>query len=319
MNSSSGVTFNLLAILGPTASGKTRLGVKLAQALRGEIISADSRQVYRGMNIGTGKDLAEYGDIPFHLIDIVEPGYAFNLFEFQRRFLEAFTAIRGRGRLPLLVGGTGMYLEAAVKGYRLVEAPDNPALRRELADLPMAALTERLKRAAARLHNTTDLLERERLLRAIEIAEYERDHAPEPLPELKPFIFGIRWQREILRQRITLRLHERLESGLIEEVERLHASGIPWEVLEFYGLEYRFVARHLKGELKLNDMFQKLNSAIVAFAKRQETWFRRMERSGIVIHWLDGAGEPFAEAVEKLANEYRHGRPADRPSNNQGE
>ncbi len=303
MNLSAPADYNLLVILGPTASGKTRLGVRLAQALGGEIISADSRQVYRGMDIGTGKDLAEYEDIPYHLIDIVPPGYEFNLFEFQRRFLEAFAAIRERGRLPVLVGGTGMYLEAAVKGYRLVEAPENPVLRQELADLPLAALTERLQRAASRLHNTTDLLERDRLVRAIEIAEYERDHEPEPLPELKPLIFGIRWEREALRRRITARLRERLANGMIEEVERLHAEGVPWETLEFYGLEYRFIALHLKGELNLNDMFQKLNSAIHAFAKRQETWFRRMEKSGIVIHWLDGAGEPFGEAMEILQAE----------------
>jgi tRNA dimethylallyltransferase len=295
--------FNLLVILGPTASGKTRLGVRLARALTGEIISADSRQVYRGMDIGTGKDLAEYGDIPCHLIDIVPPGYEFNLFEFQRRFLEACAAIRGRGRLPVLVGGTGMYLEAAVKGYRLVEAPENPVLRRELTDLPLATLAERLQRVAFRLHNTTDLLERDRLARAIEIAEYERDHEPEPLPEPKPLIFGIRWDREVLRRRITARLRERLSQGMIEEVERLHEEGVPWETLEFYGLEYRFIALHLKGELTRNDMFQKLNSAIHAFAKRQETWFRRMEKNGIVIHWLDGAGEPFGEAMEII---HRH-------------
>jgi tRNA dimethylallyltransferase len=291
---------NLLVVLGPTASGKTRLGVQLARTLGGEIISADSRQVYRGMDIGTGKDLAEYGEIPCHLIDIVEPGHEFNLFEYQRRFLEAFAAIRERGRLPVLVGGTGMYLEAVVKGYRLVEAPENPELRRELAVLPMEALAERLQRAASWLHNTTDLLERERLTRAIEIAELEREHAPEPLPEIRPLIFGIRWEREVLRRRITARLRERLEQGMIEEVARLHAAGIPWETLEFYGLEYRFIARYLKGELNRNDMFQKLNSAIHDFAKRQETWFRRMERGGVMIQWLDGAGEPLVEALAIL-------------------
>jgi tRNA dimethylallyltransferase len=272
----------------------------LAHALTGEIISADSRQVYRGMDIGTGKDLAEYGDITCHLIDIVPPGYEFNLFEFQIRFMEAFAAIRERGRLPLLVGGTGMYLEAAVKGYRLVEAPENPILRRELANLPLAALVERLQNTSSRLHNTTDLLDRDRLVRAIEIAEYERYHEPEPLPEMKPLIFGIRWEREALRRRITARLRERLDQGMVDEVEKLHAAGVPWEILEFYGLEYRFIARLLKGELNRNDMFQKLNSAIHDFAKRQETWFRRMEKSGIVIHWLDGAGEPFNEAMEIL-------------------
>jgi len=291
------MTFDLLVVLGPTASGKTRLGVQLAKALGGEVISADSRQVYRGMDIGTGKDLSEYGDIPRHLIDIVNPGDAFSLFEFQRLFFEAYAAVQERGNLPVLVGGTGMYLQAVLQGYRLVGTPPNIPLRRELADLSMAALADHLKGSASRLHNTTDLLERERLVRAIEIAEYEREHRPEPIPEMKPLILGIRWEREALRRRIDVRLRERLAQGMIEEVERLYRQGVPWETLEFYGLEYRFIARHLKGELNRNDMLQKLESAIHDFAKRQETWFRRMERSGIVIHWLDGAGEPFKEAM----------------------
>jgi tRNA dimethylallyltransferase len=291
------MTFDLLVVLGPTASGKTSLGVCLAKTLGGEVISADSRQVYRGMDIGTGKDLAEYGDIPHHLIDIVDPGYEFSVFEFQRLFFEVFAAVRERGRIPVLVGGTGMYLQAVLQGYRLVETPPNPALRRKLADLPLPVLAERLKNSTTRIHNTTDLLERDRLVRAIEIAEYERDHEPEPLPELKPLVLGIRWEREALRQRITARLRERIELGMIEEVERLHQEGVPWETLEFYGLEYRFIARHLRGELNRNDMLQKLGSAIHDFAKRQETWFRRMERNGIVIHWLDGAGNPLKEAL----------------------
>ncbi|HLO09576.1 MAG TPA: tRNA (adenosine(37)-N6)-dimethylallyltransferase MiaA [Desulfobacteria bacterium] len=290
--------FNLLVILGPTASGKTRLGVQLARRLSGEIISADSRQVYRGMDIGTGKDLEEYGEIPYHLIDIVEPGYEFNVFEFQRRFLEVFARIGESGRLPILVGGTGMYLEAVLKGYRLVEVPEDPSLRAALAPLPLDVLVDRLRRATDRLHNTTDLLDRDRLIRAIEIAAYEKCHAPEPLPDIRPLVLGVRWERAVLRQRITTRLRERLAGGLVEEVARLHASGIPWETLEFYGLEYRFVARCLKGELNRNDMFQKLNSAIHDFAKRQETWFRRMEKNGTVIHWLDGAGDPLAEALK---------------------
>jgi tRNA dimethylallyltransferase len=291
------VTFDLVVVLGPTASGKTTLGVGLARRLSGEIVSADSRQVYRGMDIGTGKDLAEYGEVPFHLIDIMEPGHEFNLFEFQRAFLEAYAGIRHRHHLPILVGGTGLYLEAALKGYRLVEAPRNPTLRAELADLPLDALADRLKHAVDRLHNTTDLLDRDRLLRAIEIAEYETSHAPEPLPEINPLVLGIRWGRALLRERITARLRERMELGMVEEVMRLHDSGISWETLEFYGLEYRYIARHLKGELNRNDMFQKLNSAIHDFAKRQETWFRRMEKNGIAIHWLDGAGDPLAEAL----------------------
>lgn len=292
------MTFDLLVILGPTASGKTRLAVELARVLSGEIISADSRQVYRGMDIGTGKDLAEYGEVPYHLIDIVEPGSEFNVFQFQRRFLEAFAGIMGRGRLPVLAGGTGMYLEAVLKGYRLVEVPENPALRAELAAQPMESLAERLKQTATPLHNTTDLLDRDRLVRAIEIALYEQGHEPEPLPEIRPLVLGLRWERAVLRERITARLKERLNQGMIEEVERLHTAGLPWETLEFYGLEYRFVARHLKGELTRNDMFQKLASAIHDFAKRQETWFRRMERNGMEIHWLDGAGEPLAEALQ---------------------
>ncbi len=300
MSFPSGTAFNLLVVLGPTASGKTRLGVRLARELNGEVISADSRQVYRGMDIGTGKDLAEYGDIPYHLIDIAAPGSEFNLFEFQRRFLEAFSSIKERGRLPVLAGGTGMYLEAALLGYRLVEAPENSRLRGELAGLSLRALGERLKQVSSLLHNTTDLLERDRLIRAIEIAEHGQGREPEPMPELKPLIFGIRWEREELKRRITARLRERFDHGLIEEVERLHEEGVSWECLDFYGLEYRFIARYLKGELNRNDMFQKLNSAIHGLAKRQETWFRRMERKGIVINWLDGAGEPFDEALNIL-------------------
>lgn len=293
---------NLLVILGPTASGKTRLGVLTARELGGEIISADSRQVYRGMDLGTGKDLAEYGEIPYHLIDIIDPGYEFSVFEFQRRFFEAFADICKRGRLPLLVGGTGLYLDAVLKGYRLVKVPDNPDLRRELAGLNQEVLAARLRRLRPDLHNTTDLTDRERLVRAIEIAEGEAaaDADLPPLPAFRPLIFGIRWERETLRRRITARLKERLEQGLIEEVATLHGEGVPWSTLEFYGLEYRFVAQHLQGKLNRNDMFQKLNSAIHNFAKRQETWFRRMERQGTEIRWMDGAGEPLKELMAVL-------------------
>lgn len=292
--------FDTIVLLGPTASGKTRLGVALARKLNGELISADSRQVYRGMDIGTGKDLAEYGDVPYHLIDIVDPGDDFNVFLFQQLCYAAMEEIRKRSRLPVIVGGTGLYLDAVLRKYRMVEVPENPTLRRELAELSPEELAARLMAVSPRLHNTTDLLERERLLRAIEIAEYEQTHEPQPLPEIRPIVFGVRWERSILRQRITKRLKERLASGMIEEVERLQRQGVPYETLEFYGLEYRFIARHLKGELNRNDLFQKLNSAIHDFAKRQDTWFRRMERQGITIHWLDGAGDPMAEAMEIL-------------------
>ena len=296
------MNFNLLVILGPTASGKTKVGVEVARALEGEIISADSRQVYRGMDIGTGKDLEEYGSIPYHLINIVDPGYEFNVFEFQRHFLGAFTGIQVRGRLPIVVGGTGMYLDAILQGYRLLEVPENPALRLELAALSLEKLAGRLKGANPKLHNTTDLLDRERLMRAIEIAEFGggRNNPPKPFPEIRPIVFGIRFERTILRQRITQRLRERLNRGMIEEVKELLKKGVSFDTLEFYGLEYRFVAKFLRGELNKNDMFQKLNSAIHQFAKRQETWFRRMERQEIPIHWVDGNADPAGTILKKV-------------------
>jgi len=296
------LNFNLLVILGPTATGKTRVGVEVARALNGEIISADSRQVYRGMDIGTGKDLEEYGSVPYHLIDIVDPGYEFNVFEFQRRFVEAFNGIQARGRVPVVVGGTGMYLDAVLRGYRLLEVPENSGLRWELAAFSLENLAARLKGSNPKLHNTTDLLDRERLMRAIEIAESgrEREQPPSLLPKIEPVVFGIRLEREILRQRITKRLRERLNRGMIEEVKELVKKGAPFETLEFYGLEYRFVAKFLKGELNRNDMSQKLNSAIFQFAKRQETWFRRMERQGVLIHWVDGNADPAASILKKL-------------------
>lgn len=292
---------NLLVILGATASGKTRLGVELARRLDGEIVSADSRQVYRGMDIGTGKDLHEYGETPYHLIDVVPPGHEFNLFRFQNLFLQAFHDISSRGRLPVLVGGSGMYLDCVLRGYRLTEVPEDPALRKELAPLGMEELEQRLKLANPKLHNSTDLTERPRLIRAIEIAEFGGES--EPWPEMAPLTLGIRWERALLRERITRRLKERLEAGMVEEVERLHAEGISWEQLDFYGLEYRYLARHLKGELSRNDMFQKLNSAIHDFAKKQENWFRRMQSHGVAIHWLEGSGDPLARALELVQGE----------------
>ena len=291
---------NLLVVLGPTASGKTRLGVQLSQRLHGEIISADSRQVYRGLDLGAGKDLAEYGEVPYHLVDIVDPGREFNVFEYQRRFFEVFEDISRRGVLPVLVGGTGLYLDAVLRGYRMVAAPENPQLRTDLAEIPMQVLAEKLAALTPRLHNTTDILDRPRLLRAIEIAVYERDHEPEPLPDLAPVIFGIRWERSVLRNRITERLRERLAAGLVAEVEGLLSSGVSHATLDFFGLEYRFVARHIRGELTFNDMFQKLNSAIHDFAKRQETWFRRMERNGTTIHWLTGGDDLLEQALSVL-------------------
>jgi tRNA dimethylallyltransferase len=291
---------NLIIVLGPTASGKTRLGVRISQQTGGEIISADSRQVFRCMDIGTGKDLSEYGETPYHLIDIRDPSEEFSLFNFQRECLKAMEDIQGRRKMPVLVGGTGLYIESILKAYRLVETAENSDLRAELADLSMEMLTERLLRVSTSTHNSTDMLDRERLVRAIEIAEYQKNHEPAPLPEITPLIFGIQWKRATLRRRITERLKERLAGGMIDEVQKLNAMGIPWERLDYFGLEYRFIARYLRGEMNRNDMFQKLNSSIHDFAKRQETWFRRMERNGTVINWLDGEGDPFGQAMTVL-------------------
>ncbi|NVN90007.1 MAG: tRNA (adenosine(37)-N6)-dimethylallyltransferase MiaA [Desulfuromonadales bacterium] len=291
-------TFNLLTILGPTASGKTRLAVGLAGEFGGEIISADSRQVFRGMDIGTGKDLHEYGAVPHHLIDILDSGAEFSVFDFQRLFFSSFSEITERGRLPVLCGGTGLYLDAILRGYRMVAVPEDPELRLDLENRSTDELVAMLRELKPHLHNTSDLLERSRTVRAIEIARYESEITTrqEPYPDIRPLTIGIRWERSALRARITERLRLRLESGMIDEVRHLHEEGVAWERLDYYGLEYRYVGAFLKGELNRNDLFQKLNSAIHDFAKRQENWFRKMERNGVVINWMDGAGDPLAEA-----------------------
>jgi len=286
---------NLLVVLGPTATGKTRLGVYLADALGGEVVSVDSRQVYRGLDLGSGKDLSEYvihgKPIPYHLIDITDLSAEYSVFDFQRDFYAVFEQLRNRGVLPVAVGGTGLYLEAALSAYRLVESPRNDRLRTELEDYTGDQLVARLA-SLKTLHNTTDLEDRERLIRAIEIAEYSQSHAPEPAPDIRPVVLGVYWDREVLRRRIRQRLEERLEQGLIDEVARLHESGVPWERLDRLGLEYRFIADFLQGKLRnRNDMTQQLWSAICQFAKRQDTWFRRMERRGTVIHWIP-QGDP---------------------------
>ena len=299
-------TFNLLTILGPTASGKTRLAVALAQQLSGEIISADSRQVFKRMDIGTGKDLHEYGTIPYHLIDLLEPGQECSVFAFQRLFLQVFEEVTARGQLPVLCGGTGLYLDAALRGYRMVEVPENPQLRAELADKTDAELAAILLQLAPEQHNRTDLTDRSRTVRAIEIASCQPDDQTEqePFPAISPLVLGIRWDRSELRHRITQRLRQRLEAGMLDEIQQLHADGVGWERLDYYGLEYRYGGMFLRGELNRNDLFQKLNAAIHDFAKRQETWFRRMEKNGVVIHWLDGAGDPIAEAQQIVAQHY---------------
>jgi len=229
-------------------------------------------------------------------------GYEFSVFEFQRLFFITFTEIQRRGHLPILVGGTGLYIDSVLRAYQMVEVPINPVLRQELSSLNNEELAERLKRINPKLHNTTDLLDRERLLRAIEISELGQNKNRTYFPEINPLIFGIRWPREILRKRIDLRLKERLQHGMIEEVERLQQKGIPLERLESYGLEYRFIAKYLKGELTFDEMQQKLQHAIHQFAKRQMTWFRRMERMGINIHWIDGDANPTKAILQIIEN-----------------
>ncbi|MEN8165041.1 MAG: tRNA (adenosine(37)-N6)-dimethylallyltransferase MiaA [Acidobacteriota bacterium] len=282
---------NLLVILGPTASGKTRLGVELARESGAEILSVDSRHVFRGLDIGSGKDLEEYGSghskVPCHLIDIVDLDVEFSVFDFQKRFFEAFETLQQRDTPAIAVGGSGLYLESVLKQYRMVDVPPNEKLRSELHSLSVEELGQRLEKLRP-VHNTTDSEDRERVIRAIEIADYTASHQPEAAPDIDALVLGIRWDRAVLRRRIRDRLSARLRGGLIEEVEQLHADGVSWEKLSFLGLEYRFVSEFLKGEIRNeNDLKQKLGSGICAFAKRQETWFRRMQRRGVQIHWID--------------------------------
>ncbi|MGB2741465.1 MAG: tRNA (adenosine(37)-N6)-dimethylallyltransferase MiaA [Cognaticolwellia sp.] len=296
--------FNMLVVLGSTASGKTKLAVELAKMLNGEIISADSRQVYRGLDIGSGKDLDEYQDIKHHLIDIVDPGYEYNIFDFQQHVIDAYEKITQQEKLAIMAGGSALYVDSILKGYRLIEVPENTELRASLATLSHEQLTQKLIQLKPNLHNTTDLIERDRLVRAIEIAQGEQDAHDKinDFPALKPLIFAIKWPREVIRQRITERLKVRMEQGLIEEVQQLHAQGVSWETLYFYGLEYRFIAQHLQGQLTKNDCFQKLNSAIHQFSKKQDTWLRRLERNGTKIHWLDGDKDVLAQAMKVIAS-----------------
>ena len=296
--------FNLLVILGSTASGKTKLAVELANILDGEILSADSRQVYKGLDIGSGKDLDEYQHIPYHLIDIVEPGYEYNIFNFQRDFITAFEEITARQKMPILAGGSALYVDSIIKGYRLIEVPENETLRAELAPLSQDLLIERLKALKPSLHNTTDLIDRSRLIRAIEIAQGELATPTNVahFPNITPFIMAIQWERDIVKKRITERLKARLEQGLIEEVAQLNKQGVSWETLNFYGLEYRFVAQYLQGQINKNDMFQKLNAAIHQFSKKQSTWLRRLEKQGNKIHWLDGTQSTLEQAMKQISS-----------------
>jgi tRNA dimethylallyltransferase len=288
------VKFNLIVILGPTASGKTRLAALLAHHLGAEIISADSRQIYRGMDIGTGKDIQEYTvqdvPVPYHLIDILNPIEEFSVFEYQKLFFRCYKEIQSKGILPIMVGGTGLYIESVLKGYHFPPVPENTDLRKELEKSGMESLIKRLFESKPNVHNTTDLKDRARLIRAIEIAEYNRSDVREEAqsnPDVVPLVIGIHCERNVLRQRISERLKDRLENGMIEEVKRLHESGIPWERLDYFGLEYRYVGLYLQKEINYNDMFQQLRTRIQQFAKKQETWFRRMEKREIAIHWFN--------------------------------
>jgi tRNA dimethylallyltransferase len=255
------------------------------------------------MDIGSGKDLHEYGPVPYHLIDILDAGEEFSVFAFQQHFLEAWTDISFRGKIPILCGGSGMYLDAALRGYRMVAVPPNPELRAKLGEMEDGQLADILRDIRPSQHNNTDLTDRQRTIRAIEIAraESESRNDQQPYPQIRHLVIGIHWERGELRRRITERLKQRLENGLIEEVLRLHNSGIPWQRLDYYGLEYRFAGSFLRGEMTRNDMFQRLNSAIHNLAKRQGNWFRRMECHGIAIHWLDGDSNPLAKAQAVIA------------------
>lgn len=296
--------FNLLSIIGPTASGKTALAVRMAAELDGEIISADSRQVYRGMDIGTGKDLEEYriGErvIPYHLIDILEAGAKYNVFEYQNDFFNVFEDCRQRGVFPVLCGGSGLYVEAVLKGYRLLEVPVNEPLRESLKGFSLPELAERLA-TYKRLHNTTETDTPKRAIRAIEIEEYYRTHPREEksMPSVHALIVGVDVNREVRRERITQRLHDRLQQGMVEEVRRLLKEGVKPEDLIYYGLEYKYLTLYLTGRLAYEEMVEKLNIAIHQFAKRQMTWFRKMEREGFPIRWLDAA-LPEEEKVSRI-------------------
>lgn len=298
--------FDLITIIGPTASGKTPLAANLADRLHTEIISGDSRQVYRRMDLGTGKDLVDYvvdgRPVPYHLIDIVEPGSKYNVFEYQRDFLKAYQEIIAKGKIPVLCGGTGMYIESVLKGYRLLPVPENPELRASLEGKSLEELTKILQNYK-KLHNSTDIDTAKRAIRAIEIEEYYKQQPPEyrEFPTLKSLIIGVDINRELRREKITRRLKQRLEEGMIEEVRGLLAEGIHPDDLIYYGLEYKFLTQHVIGELTYDEMFLQLETAIHQFAKRQMTWFRGMERRGFTIHWLD-ATLPMEEKTERIIN-----------------
>jgi tRNA dimethylallyltransferase len=306
--------YNLITILGATASGKTSVAAKVASVLNGEVVSADSRQVYRGMDLGTGKDYADYivdrQPVPCHLIDIVDAGYEYNVFEYQKDFLKVFADLSERGKLPVMCGGSGLYLEAVLKNYKLIQVPVNENLRENLTGKPLDELIEILKTYKTALHNQTDIENEKRAVRAIEIEEYYRVH-PEintGMPDIHSLVVGIMFDRLSRRKRITARLRQRFSDGMLDEVQRLLNSGLTPEQLTYYGLEYKFMTQHLTGQLTFEEMFDGLNTAIHQFAKRQMTWFRRMEKQGIEIHWLDGY-MPLDEKVAKITEWFGDTKP----------
>lgn len=302
---------SLLVVTGPTASGKTRRGVDLAKALNGEIISADSRQIYRGMDLGTGKDIDEYGDIPYHLIDIAPAGYKYNLYEYLRDYRAASQDIAERGKAEIVVGGTGLYVEAILNGLALPEVPENKELRSRLEGRSLSELTEMLA-AMKSLHNTTDVDTAKRAIRAIEIETYYREH-PERATETVPHpvtdatIIGVDIDRDSRRAHISQRLKRRFDEGMLDEVKGLLDSGIPAEDLIYYGLEYKFMTLHLTGQMTFDQMFSELETAIHQFAKRQMTWFRGMERRGFLINWLpwDMDDNEFVEQARRIIDSGR--------------
>jgi tRNA dimethylallyltransferase len=297
------MNYNLLTILGPTAAGKTRLSAQIAHRFNGEILSADSRQVFIGMDIGTGKDIKDYTiagiQVPYHLIDIISPKDEFSMFQFRKLFYESFLEITKRNKLPILAGGTGLFIHSILKNYSMQEVDFSGDRFDELSHKELNELTEILRRTNSSLHNTTDLTEKKRVVKAIIIAE-SRDNEFTPPVNINSFVIGVRVERSKIKENIKIRLKERLENGMIEEAQKLIADGITYEKLHFFGLEYKFLALYLSGELSYNDMQQKLYSAICEFAKKQMTWFRKMEKEGIKIYWIEG---PDFNAAEKLIEE----------------
>ena len=298
------MNYDLITILGPTASGKTDLAAHLAYDLQTEIISADSRQVYRGMDLGTGKDLEDYvvkgKQIPYHLIDICDAGFKYNLFMYQQDFLNVYQDMVGRNLLPILCGGTGLYIESVLKGYRMIPVPENPELRASLEGKPLDELA-RILSGYKTLHNTTDVDTPKRAIRAIEIGEYYRTHPVQEreFPEIHPLIIGVNIDRELRREKITNRLKQRLDQGMLDEIRRLLDAGVHPDDLIYYGLEYKYLTLYVIGKLSYEEMFSQLEIAIHQFAKRQMTWFRGMERRGFLIHWIE-ATLPMEEKVARI-------------------